>query len=149
MLYPARKSFTYAVSILLLGVFLVGCQGGGGSGAGTSKGGGSGAPDDDSGQDGSQQTASLAPDSARLSWDAPGERVNGDELKVGQIDYYVVSWGQEPENLDNTTEVSCVNCTDMEYLVEDLDEGTWYFTVQTRDTQGNLSRQADLASKQI
>ncbi len=147
MSYPAKKSFAYAASILLLGGLLVGCQGGGGSGSGISNGGDSGSPD--SGQDSSQQTASLAPDSARLTWDAPAERVNGDELKVGEIDHYVVSWGQDPDNLDNTAQIPCVNCVDMEYLIEGLDAGTWYFTVQTRDTDGNLSRQADLASKRI
>ena len=86
---------------------------------------------------------------ATLMWDAPAKRENGDTLKVGEIDYYVVSWGQDPDTLANTEEVPCVNCTDMEHVIEDLDEGTWYFTVQTRDTDGNLSRQADLATKQI
>lgn len=86
---------------------------------------------------------------ATLMWDAPAERENGDTLKVGEIDYYIVSWGQDPDTLANTEEVPCVNCTDMEHVIEDLDEGTWYFTVQTRDTDGNVSRPADLATKQI
>ncbi|MEQ6885968.1 fibronectin type III domain-containing protein [Salicola sp. Rm-C-2C1-2] len=129
MSYTARKSFTHA-AILSLGLVLVGCQGGGGS-------------------DNSQEAASLAPDSALLSWDAPSQRENGETLKVGSIDHYVVSWGQDPENLSNTREVGCETCVDMEYLIEDLPEGTWHFTVQTRDTQGNLSGKADLASKQI
>ncbi|TDT38616.1 hypothetical protein DES49_2599 [Halospina denitrificans] len=86
---------------------------------------------------------------ATLMWDAPTQRENGDTLKVGSIDYYIVSWGQDPDTLANTEQVSCVNCTDMEHVIEDLDEGTWYFTVQTRDTDGNVSREADLASKKI
>lgn len=86
---------------------------------------------------------------ATLMWDAPAKRENGDTLKVGEIDYYIVSWGQDPDTLANTEQVPCVNCTDMEHVIEDLDEGTWYFTVQTRDTDGNVSRPADLATKQI
>jgi len=86
---------------------------------------------------------------ATLMWDAPTQRENGDTLKVGSIDYYIVSWGQDPDTLANTEQVSCVNCTDMEHVIEDLDQGTWYFTVQTRDTDGNVSRDADLASKKI
>lgn len=145
MSYSARKTFSTSFSILILGLVLAGCQGGGGSESGSSNNGGSGS----SGNEGDQQTASSAPDSAMLTWDAPAAREDGSTLKVGEIDYYVVSWGQDPDNLGNTTEVACGTCADMEYLIEDLDEGTWHFTVQTRDTEGNLSRRADLASKKI
>lgn len=109
----------------------------------------SGTSDSDGGtSDGGDSTPSVDT-TATLMWDAPAERENGDSLKVGEIDYYVVSWGQDPDTLANTQEVSCVNCTDMEHVIEDLDAGTWYFTVQTRDTEGNVSRQADLATKKI
>lgn len=142
MSYTARKSFTHA-AILSFGLVLVGCQGGGGSGSESSS-------NTDTVENGnSQEAAPLATDSALLSWDAPGQRENGDTLKVGSIDHYVISWGQDPENLTNTREVGCENCVDMEHRIEDLQNGTWHFTVQTRDTQGNLSRKADLASKQI
>lgn len=86
---------------------------------------------------------------ATLMWDAPAERENGDSLKVGEIDHYIVSWGQDPEELENTEEIPCETCADMEHVIEDLDEGTWYFTVQTQDTEGNVSRQADPESKNI
>jgi|AntDeeMinimDraft_6_1070357.scaffolds.fasta_scaffold02502_6 hypothetical protein len=102
--------------------------------------------DSTSGTDGGTATVDTA---ATLMWDAPTQRENGDTLKVGSIDYYIVSWGQDPDTLANTEQVSCVNCTDMEHVIEDLDQGTWYFTVQTRDTDGNVSRDADLASKKI
>ena len=157
MSYTAKKTFSNPVWVLFAGFFiLAGCQGGGDSGTGSDNG--QTAQQDESVPDDTQETASQ-PDTgsgsqtvdtaATLMWDAPESRENGDNLKVGSIDYYIVSWGQDPDTLTNTEEVSCVNCTDMEHVIEDLDEGTWYFTVQTRDTEGNVSRQADLATKKI
>lgn len=149
MSYTAIKSFAHAASILLLGVILVGCQGGGDSGSSASNSNKSGVTDGGDDQDDNQQSASVASDSALLTWDNPEQRVNGDPFHFSEIENYVVSWGQNPDNLSNTAKVGCSNCVDMTYRVENLDAGTWYFTVQTRDTEGNLSRQADLASKQI
>lgn len=116
-----------------------------------------GSGEDTSQDDGTQEESSAGTgdseetvdNMATLMWDAPAERENGDSLKVGEIDHYIVSWGQDPEALENTEEIPCENCTDMEHVIEDLDEGTWYFTVQTEDTDGNVSRQADLESKSI
>ncbi|PAU80174.1 hypothetical protein CK501_11055 [Halovibrio salipaludis] len=146
MSYSARKSSIHVAIILIAALVLAGCQGGGGS---DSSSGVTDLPGDDGGQDNSQETASLASDSAVLSWEAPGYRVNGDTLKDGHISHYVVSWGQDPENLSRSTEVTCQDCQAMEHKVEELDEGTWYFTVQTVDQDGLTSPEADLATKKI
>lgn len=148
MSYSARKLSIHAASILIVALVLAGCQGGGGSDSGSSSGV-TGSSGDDGGQDNSQETVSLASDSAVLSWDAPGHRMNGDTLKDGHISHYVVSWGQDPEDLSRSTEVTCQDCQTMEHKVEELDEGTWYFTVQTVDQEGLSSPEAELASKQI
>ncbi|WP_077529014.1 fibronectin type III domain-containing protein [Vreelandella utahensis] len=87
--------------------------------------------------------------SAVLSWDAPAYRVNGDGLPDGHISHYVVLWGQDPEQLSNSTEVTCQDCQDMEYTVEDLSEGKWYFSVKTVDSEGRESARAEPASKTI
>lgn len=161
MSYTAKKTFANPMSVLFAGLFiLAGCQGGGDSGIGSESEQGSDTtqevasqpenPGSRSGKDDpSDGNRSSVDTAATLMWDAPAERENGDALKVGEIDHYIVSWGQDPDKLGNTEEVPCENCTDMEHVVEDLDEGTWYFTVQTRDTEGNVSRQADLATKNI
>lgn len=145
MSYPARKLVIRAASSLILGLVLAGCQGGGGSDSGSE---GSEA-DRSSNQDSTQETASVKPDSAVLSWDAPGYRVNGVGLPDGQISHYVVLWGQDPEQLNNSTEVTCKDCQDMEYTVEDLNEGKWYFSVKTVDSEGRESVRAEPASKTI
>ena len=135
-----------------MGLVLVGCQGGSGSESGSSNSAGTDIPGNSSNQDDSQSIQGGQGGNGQdavLTWDAPGERVNGNTLKVGSINQYVVSWGKDPDSLANSTEVSCQNCTDMEFVIEDLGSGTWYFTVQTEDTSGNLSRRADLASKRI
>lgn len=136
---------------------LVGCQGGGGSESGSNTSDGNSDTSETNNSDGSntagnddgQETASNDSAPATLTWDAPDERLNGDSLAVGEIDQYVVSWGKDPDELTNTKEVPCGTCVDMEHTIEDLGDGTWYFTVQTRDTEGNLSPEADLVSKQI
>ncbi|MFO7787649.1 MAG: fibronectin type III domain-containing protein [Halospina sp.] len=91
----------------------------------------------------------MASDGAVLSWDAPGYRVDGDGLPDGEISHYVVLWGEDPEQLSNSTEVTCQDCQDMEYIVEDLDEGTWYFSVKTVDSEGRVSPRADPVDKTI
>lgn len=60
---------------------------------------------------------------------------------------YVISYGQDPENLDQTVYVD--DAYTMEYTVENLSEGTWYFSVQAEDDNGLVSPPSDLVSKNI
>lgn len=89
----------------------------------------------------------IASDAAKLSWDAPPSRVNGNTLKMGQIAGYELRYGQSPENLQHSIEISGAHKT--EFLLEDLEQGKWHFTVVTVDTGGRESPESDLVSKRI
>lgn len=144
----AKKSLNNPIGLLFAAsVLLVGCQGGGDAAEKQNISQQSDVTGESAGDsDGTQREPR---DLAILTWDAPATRENGESLKVGEIDYYVLSWGQDPDTLAHNSQIDCVNCTDMKHVIDNLDQGTWYFTVQTRDTDGNLSRKADLASKNI
>ena len=142
MSYASGKTFSRSVWVIALGALLLaGCEDEGSSSVAGS--------DADSSEEDRQDATSTAGGMATLSWDAPLQRENGDSLKIGAIDNYRVSWGEDPQELGNTTDVSCESCAEMEYVIEDLGEGEWYFTVQTVDADGNVSRKADPVSKQI
>ena len=145
MSYSARKLVIRAASSLILGLVLVGCQGGGGSGSGS----GSSEADRSSNQDNTQQTAGVAPDSAVLSWTHPEGRMDGTDFDFHNVGHYVVYWGEDPDNLSNQKKIECANCVDMEYEVSDLSDGTWYFSVTTVDKAGRESPKADPVSKTI
>ena len=142
MSYASGKTFSRSVWVIALGALLLaGCEDEGSSSVAGS--------DADSSEEDRQDATSAGEGMATLSWDAPLQRENGDSLKIGAIDNYRVSWGEDPQELGNTTDVSCESCAEMEYVIEDLGEGEWYFTVQTVDADGNVSRKADPVSKQI
>lgn len=88
-----------------------------------------------------------APVSAALSWNAPGTRENGDSLKMGELAGYVISYGQDPENLAETIRIS--EASTMQFTVTDLADGTWFFTVQAEDGNGLLSAPSPQVSKTI
>lgn len=84
-----------------------------------------------------------------LSWLAPGQRINGDQLSyINDIDGYIVRYGQDPDNLDQQVVVDChsLNCG---YDVNDLAPGTWYFAVQTVDSNGLISSPSQPVSRAI
>jgi hypothetical protein len=66
---------------------------------------------------------------------------------MAELSGYVISYGQDPENLDQTVRVN--NASTMEYTVKDLADGTWYFSVQVEDNNGLISPPSDLVSKNI
>ena len=66
---------------------------------------------------------------------------------MAELSGYVISYGQDPENLEQTVLVN--NASTMEYTVEDLADGTWYFSVQVEDNNGLISPPSDLVSKNI
>jgi len=89
------------------------------------------------------RTASVA----NLSWDAPAARVNGDGLAMGELAGYVIYYGQDPDNLEKSVEIT--EASTMEYAFRDLTEGTWYFAVTVRDVDGLVSEQSTVVSKTI
>lgn len=84
---------------------------------------------------------------AALSWNAPLQRQNNEALKMADLAGYVISYGKDPENLDQSVRVD--NASTMEYIVDGLDDGTWYFSVQAEDNNGLMSPPSDLVSKTI
>ncbi|WP_341581613.1 fibronectin type III domain-containing protein [Marinobacter metalliresistant] len=116
------------IAAFVLGVLLTGC-GGGGSSA-------------------SSAPASSPESSAVLSWSAPLTRVNGESIPMGELDKYVIRYGQDTDNLSK--EVIVTNAAaeaEMSYEVSGLENGTWYFTIQVQDVNGLISEPSEVVSK--
>lgn len=131
------KMSTAWIAAFLMGALLTGC-GGGSSGSGTSGSSSAGAG-------GSSDVRTAV-----LSWNAPLTRVNGESIPMGELDRYVIRYGQDDENL--TEEVVVTNAqaeAEMSYEISGLDNGTWYFTIQVQDTSGLISEPSDVVSKSV
>ncbi len=139
-LTPGCSKAGFAIAVLAFA--LTGC-GGGGSGSSSS----SGVPIGDSAAP--QAQVSTATDSVTLSWLAPTSRVNDEPISYqSHIAGYVVRYGRDSDALENAVAVEChsVQC---EQIVAELGEGTWFFAVQTRDTNGLLSVLSEVVQKTI
>lgn len=119
------------IAALVFGIVLTGCGGGSSSGS-------------DSQASTSQNSVER---SAALSWNAPFQRQNNETLEMYELAGYVISYGRDPQNLDKTVYVS--DSYTMEYTVQNLEDGTWYFSVQAEDSNGLMSPPSDLVSKTI
>lgn len=126
------------IAALVFGIALTGCGGGSSSSDSGSQ------ASTDSQSSGSESTIQRA---AALSWNAPLQRQNNESLTMNDLAGYVISYGKDPENLDQTVYVS--DAYTMEYTVDDLSDGTWYFSVQAEDSSGLMSPPSDLVSKTI
>lgn len=139
------KAWTAA---FLLGILLTGC-GGGGSDAGSETSGSGSNTSDNAGAG----PSGMQPESARaavLSWSAPSTRVNGDGIAMGELDKYVIRYGQDVEDLSGEVIVGEADIyPEMSYTVDNLDSGTWYFTIQVQDKQGLVSEPSAPVSKTI
>src|SRR6056297_2031818 len=125
------------IAAFILGALLTGCGGGGSSGSSSTKAGSNG-------------EASVQEGSAVLSWSAPLTRVNGESIPMGELDRYVIRYGQDTGELSE--EVVLTNAqaeAEMSYEVSGLDAGTWYFTIQVQDTNGLISEPSAVVSKSI
>lgn len=137
MLFWATGKSRAGIVAVVFAVFLAGC-GGAGSDSGSSAQ--ATPPAEESVTSG--QTVSL-------SWLAPGQRINGEQLSyINDIDGYIVLYGQDPGNLDQQVVVDChsLNCG---YDVNGLAPGTWYFAVQTVDSNGLISSPSQPVSRAI
>jgi hypothetical protein len=125
------------IAAFILGALLTGCGGGGSSeSAGT--------------QTGSSGETSSPERSAVLSWSAPLTRVNGESIPMGELDRYVIRYGQDADELSEEIVVTNAQAeAEMSYEVSGLDTGTWYFTIQVQDTNGLISEPSDVVSKSI
>jgi hypothetical protein len=68
---------------------------------------------------------------------------------MGEIDKYVVRYGNEESVEEMSYEVIVDDGQAMEYEVAGLGEGMWYFVIRTIDTNSLASEWSDLASKAI
>ena len=134
------------IAALLVGMVLAGC-GGGGSG-GSESATQSGSLTDTGSSVGSAQP--VAERSAVLSWSAPMTRVNGESIAMGELDRYVIRYGQDADDLSREITVDGASGeAEMSYVVDNLDAGTLYFTIQVQDTAGLLSEPSEPVSKTI
>lgn len=136
------KSPAGFAAMVACAVLLVGC---GGSGSGSSSGSTSGSS---SGQSAGVEATQTGASSVSLSWVAPGQRINGDAISFYDIDGYIVRYGRDPADLDQQATVDCevLNCS---YAVNGLGAGTWYFAVQTVDSNGLISSPSQPVSRSI
>lgn len=135
------------IAALLVGMVLVGCGGGGSASGGGESSSQSSTVSDES----SVGSAQLVTErSAVLSWSAPMTRVNGESIAMGELDRYVIRYGQDVDDLSREITVEgASNAAEMSYVVDNLDTGTWYFTIQVQDTAGLLSEPSEPVSKTI
>jgi hypothetical protein len=142
-----KMSKAWSAAFLLgLSVVLTGC-GGGGGGSSSSSSGEAGSSSD---QGSSETRVGDGSGYAVLSWTAPSTRVNGAGIKMGELDRYVIRFGQNPEELGQKVTVDgAENYADMSYTINGLGQGTWYFTIQVQDTQGLISEPSAPVSKSI
>ncbi|MCG7198837.1 fibronectin type III domain-containing protein [Marinobacter pelagius] len=84
---------------------------------------------------------------AKLSWVAPSTRTDGEGLTMGELDSYVINYGQDANDLGNTIEIN--DASTMEYTIDQLGAGEWFFSIQVIDTNGLISPPSEIVSKTI
>lgn len=129
MLKCVNKSFSRIFTVFGLVLVLAGCGGSGGDTASTG-----------TASTGLAKTASL-------SWNAPATRVNGEGLAMGELQGYVILYGQNANNLDRRIEIN--EASTMDYTVANLSNGRWYFAIQVVDVDGLVSAPSEIVSKTI
>lgn len=93
-----------------------------------------------------QESTATATTSATLSWTAPGTRVDGTSISLSEIAEYQIRYGKDPEAL-NQTLTAPADATSL--MVEGLDSGTWYFTIQVVDTNDLASQPSESVQYQV
>ncbi|MBU2872562.1 fibronectin type III domain-containing protein [Marinobacter salexigens] len=68
---------------------------------------------------------------------------------MGEIEKYIVKYGQEQNVEDRANEKVVEDGQAMEYQITGLTEGTWYFAIKTIDTNGLESDWSTSVSKTI
>lgn len=119
--------------VLIICVGLAGCGGGGsdGNGSGTVTGVG----------------ATGAAGTATLSWVAPSTRVDNTPLPMSEIGGYKVYMGGSVETLVLHAEIN--DPYQMEFVVDNLDAGAYFFAVTTYNQDGAESDFSSVVNKSI
>lgn len=66
---------------------------------------------------------------------------------MGELSGYVISYGKNPDELSEAVRIEDANV--MDYTINNLDYGTWYFTIQVEDVDGLVSAPSEQVSKTI
>ncbi|MFL1404594.1 fibronectin type III domain-containing protein [Marinobacter sp. M1N3S26] len=117
------------IAAVVFAVLLTGC---GGSGGGSSS-----------------EASTVQGQAVSLSWQAPGQRINGEQISLYDIDAYIVRYGRDPDKLDQQAVVDGCTSPQCVYDVQGLAPGTWYFAVQTKDVNGLVSLPSEPVSRTI
>ncbi|MFP3978924.1 MULTISPECIES: fibronectin type III domain-containing protein [Marinobacter] len=128
------------IAAFSVGVLLVGCGGGDSSGSGSVGSVGSG----------NESVSPGIEKAAVLSWSAPDSRVNGEGIKMAELDKYIIQYGQNADALDHEIVIADAQVdAHMTHKVSGLDTGVWYFTILVQDSNGLLSAPSALVNKEI
>lgn len=84
-----------------------------------------------------------------MSWQAPLTRENGVSLDMGELDSYIVRYGNTENVSEMANEVVVEDGQVMEYEISGLGEGTWHFAIRTVDVNGLESAWSGVVSKTI
>lgn len=161
-MYSVIKVSKAWIAAFSIGVLLTGC-GGSSSGSASSATQGSDSQQVGSTTGDSASAGSEAPDNssvpdtqpekdrtAVLSWEAPATRVNGEAISDDDLVQYEIRYGTDPASLDKSVVVSNVQgLISVSYEIEDLPDGTWYFSILAQDVNGLVSPPSSPVSKTI
>ena len=81
-----------------------------------------------------------------LTWTAPSTRMDGSSIALSEIDYYVIDYGQDVTNLDQSVNVGG---GEDNYTFSNLTSGLWYFTIRVVDTNGLSSAPSEPVSAEV
>ncbi|WP_298450441.1 fibronectin type III domain-containing protein [uncultured Marinobacter sp.] len=125
------------IAAFSVGVLLVGCGGGESSGSGSVG-------------SGNEPASPGIEKAAVLSWSAPDSRVNGEGIKMAELDKYIIQYGQNADALDHEIVIADAQVdAHMTHKVSGLGTGVWYFTILVQDSNGLLSAPSALVNKEI
>jgi hypothetical protein len=68
---------------------------------------------------------------------------------MGELDGYEIRYGKTSNIADMTDDIEIRTASTMEFTVEDLENGVWYFTVRAVDVNGMFSDWSTVVSKEI
>ena len=134
-------------TVVVIGA-LAACGGGGGSSV-SSTSSASGAPLSSSASSLAASSPSSASTSgigaATLSWAAPDQNTDGSALT--NLAGYRIYFGTSADSLDQVIDIPTVGITT--YVVDDLDAGTYYFSIRAYNTVGAESALSNVVSDTI
>lgn len=82
-----------------------------------------------------------------LTWVEPGFNDDGSELPRSEIESYEILWGASEDDMSFL--VTIEDPTDSEYIVKNLDEGVYYFSISVRTIYGSNSNQSNVIRRVV